>query len=69
MVDMRSTRSFGEGDAAYDAHNNRIGIITHCPEPGTWVCLGHPGHPDDTERRWHTLYGDLRPVDNGESTA
>lgn len=62
MTSLRNPHAFAEGDTVHDTRNDRPGVITHRPEPGTWICLGDPDNPDDTERRWHTLYGDLEPV-------
>jgi hypothetical protein len=68
MVSMRSSHTFREGDTVYDARNDRTGIVTHRPEPGAWICLADPDHPDDYQSRWHALFGDLRPVDGKPAT-
>ncbi|MEU5107394.1 hypothetical protein AB0H07_34885 [Streptomyces sp. NPDC021354] len=68
MTSMSSPHSFAEDDTVYDTRHHRTGVVTHHPERGAWICLADPDHPDDAERRWHTLYGDLRPADDATGT-
>ncbi|GHJ39952.1 hypothetical protein [Streptomyces sp. TS71-3] len=65
MTNKAGADVFLEGDTAYDIRNKRNGIITHQPQPGTWICLADPDHPGDLERHWHTRYGDLRHSESG----